>query len=70
MLTDTPSPIIGYSNDPTQAEYSAATAPLMTLTPVLVPKKKTMSALEITLIATAVAVGVVTLCVLLSASKK
>ena len=64
-------PVLGYSNDPTQAEYSSTTAPLLvTLAPILNPKKKSMSALEILLIAIAISVGILTLCVLLSVSKK
>jgi hypothetical protein len=70
MMT-TMSPVLGYSNDPTQAEYTAQNNPLLvTLAPILATKKKSMSALEILLIAIAVAVGVITLCVLLSVSKK
>lgn len=67
----TMSPVLGYSNDPSQAEYTTGTtAPLLVTLAPLIAKKKTMSALEILLIAIAIAVGVVTLCVLLSVSKK
>lgn len=68
--TVSPSPIIGYSNDGTQAEFTMAPM-LVTLAPASQkPPKKGLSALEIMLIAMAVAIGVVTLCVLLSVSKQ
>lgn len=69
-------PVVGFSPDIPQANFDNAFGTGSPLFVTLAPsngyygKKKGMSALEIMLIATAVAVGVVTLCLLLSATKK
>lgn len=69
--TQIPVQIVGYSEDGTQALFSDAFG---TVAPLLVTQapsaKRRMSTLEILLIAVAVAVGVVTLCLLISVSKK
>ena len=80
----TPSPaasILGYQKDTTANAYApagsmaplAGSSPPMLMMVTAAPKpalpKKTMSMLEIMLIAVAVAIGVITLCLLISSSK-
>lgn len=64
--------IVGFSEDGDQADYAAAFGTPSPIFLTLAPssKKKSMSSLEIMLVAFAVAVGVVTLCLLISGSKK
>ena len=72
VLTSTQPPIGGYDEDEASlanypAVFDITSAPVVTLSPA--SKRRSLSALEILLIATAVAVGVITLCLLLSVSK-
>ena len=64
--------IVGFSEDGNEAEYAAAFGTPSPIFLTLAPsyKKKSMSSLEIMLVAFAVAVGIVTLCLLISGSKK
>lgn len=69
--TQPPLQIVGYSEDGTQALYADAFGTLAPLMMTTAPTtKRSMSTLEILLIAVAVAVGIVTLCLLISVSKK
>lgn len=73
VMTTAP-PIVGYNpNADRLADYSTAFQggnPIqLVLTPTPAPGRKNMSALEILLISTAVAVGAVTLCLLISVRK-
>lgn len=74
VVVTTAPPIVGYNPSVDRlADYSTAfqgmnAIPVM-LTPTPAPGRKSLSALEILLISTAVAVGAVTLCLLISVRK-